>query len=188
MCGAGDKTPARDTDDDEAWQQVRDGAVALQQDTSPAGMLRRAILEEQAVLCDGRYEVLRLGAEDDDDDEAEGAGAEVDTPGFRFSSREYGLAGQPGDVEEETPAQARVEDVLTAYYFSEEAVESRKQAAEWAAGGWQQPADWGSCLDWVADQWGATEDTASPRTKDLLMRLHSPPSHCTSQVVSRTTG
>ena len=95
----------------------------------------------------------------------------MDTPGFRFSSREYGLAGQSGDVGEETLAQARVEDVLAAYYFSEEAVESRRKAAEWAADGWQQPADWGSCLDWIADQWGATEDTASPRTKDLLMRL-----------------
>ena len=65
VCGAGDKIPARDTDDDEAWQQVRDGAVALQQDTSLAGVLRRAILVEQTMLCDGRYEVLRLGAEDE---------------------------------------------------------------------------------------------------------------------------
>ena len=29
----------------------------------------------------------------------------------------------------------------------------------------------GSCLDWIADQWGATEDTTSPQTRDLLMRL-----------------
>ena len=171
VCGAGDRTPARDTDDDEAWQQVRDGAVALQQDTSPAGLLQRDILEEQVVLCDGRYELLRLGVDDEDDDEAVGADAEVDTPGFSFNRRECGLAGQPRDGELETPAQARVEDVLAAYYFREEAVESRRRAAEWAADGWQQPSDWGSCLDWIADQWGATEDTASPRTKDLLMRL-----------------
>ena len=168
---AGDESPASYTVDEEAWQQVRDGAVALQQDTSPAGLLRRAILEEREVLCDGRYEVLRLGVDDDDDDEAVGAGAEVDTPGFSFSRREYGLAGQPRDVEGGTPAQARVEDELAAYYFSVEAVESRGRAAEWAAGGWQQPADWGSCLDWIADQWGGTEDTASPRTQNLLIRL-----------------
>ena len=76
-------------------------------------------------------------------------GHTVDTPGFRFSSRGYGLAEQQGDVREEAPAQARVGDVLTAYYFSAEAVESRRQAAEWAAA-----ADWGSCqclrLDWIA--------------------------------------
>ena len=168
---AGDESPASYTVDEEAWQQVRDGAVALQQDTSPAGLLQRDILEEQVVLCDGRYELLRLGVDDEDDDEAVGADAEVDTPGFSFNRRECGLAGQPRDEELEASAQARVEDELAAYYFREEAVESRRRAAEWAAGGWQQPSDWGSCLDWIADQWGATEDTASPRTQDLLMRL-----------------
>ena len=74
---AGDESPASYTVGEEAWQQVRDGAVALQQDTSPAGLLQRAILEGQEVLCDGRYEVLRLGADDKDDDEAVGADVEV---------------------------------------------------------------------------------------------------------------
>ena len=110
-----------------AWQQVRDGAVALQQDTSPAGELQRAIFADQTMLRDGRYEVLRLGAEDEDEDDAEGAGAEVDTPDFQFSKKEcrLQLAGQQEDWGKEAQAQSRVEEVLAAYYFSEEGVESR---------------------------------------------------------------
>ena len=41
--------------------------------------------------------------------------------------------------------------ILKIFYSSPEGpgVESRRKAAEWAAEGWQQPADWpcGSCLD-----------------------------------------
>ena len=51
----------------------------------------------------------------------------------------------------------RTDDVLDVFYSSAEGVESRGKVAEWAAEGWEQPADWGSCLDWVAEQWGAVE-------------------------------
>ena len=117
--------------------------------------------------------MLRLDTRDEDEEVSEGASAEVDTPGFRFDKKGCRLVGQQEGWEKEAQAQDRVKEVLAFYYFSEGGIESQRQAAEWAAGGWQQPADWGSCLDWIADQWGATEDTTSPRTRDnvMLMRL-----------------
>ena len=50
-----------------------------------------------------------------------------------------------------------------------EGEESRRKVAEWAAAGWQQPADWGSCLDWVVEQWGAVEGEGP--LQDLLGQL-----------------
>ena len=53
---------------------------------------------------------------------------------------------------EESVYSADTYDVLDAFYSSPEGVESRRKVVEWAAEGWQQPAGWGSCLDWVAKQ------------------------------------
>ena len=50
-----------------------------------------------------------------------------------------------------------------------EGIESRRKVAEWAAEGWQQRANWGSCLDWIAEQWGAVEGTGP--LQDLLGQL-----------------
>ena len=47
-------------DIEEVWQQVRDGAVALQKEVSLAVVLQRRIYAEQMQLLDGRYEALRL--------------------------------------------------------------------------------------------------------------------------------
>ena len=145
--GADDGQSAEDTEADEGWQQVRDGAAALQQETSSAVVLQRAIFAQQAQLSEGRYEVLRLDTGDEDEEMPEGAGAEVDTPGFRFDRRECRLVGQREGWEKEAKEQGRVDEVLASYYSSEKGVESQRQAAEWAAGGWQQPVGWGSCLD-----------------------------------------
>ena len=60
-----------------------------------------------------------------------------------------------------------MDDVLAAYYFSDEGVESRRKAADWAVGGWQQLADWGRCLDWIADQWGAISMEGASPSQDL---------------------
>ena len=141
---------AGDTDANEGWQQVRDGAAALQQEASSAVVLQRAIFAGQAqlgVVGEGRYEVLRLGTGDEDEEIPEGAGAEVDTPGFRFGRRKCRLVGQRGGWEKGAKEQGRVDELLAFHYFSEKGMESQRQAAEWAAGGWQQPAGWGSCLD-----------------------------------------
>ena len=81
-------------DIEEVWQQVRDGAVALQKEVSLAVVLQRRIYAEQMQLLDGRYEALRLDAGDEDEDDVGGAGAEVDTPNFRFSQRGCRLVEQ----------------------------------------------------------------------------------------------
>ena len=57
---ADDGQSAEDIEADEGWQQVRDGAAALQQETSSAVVLQRAIFAEQAQLSEGRYAVLTL--------------------------------------------------------------------------------------------------------------------------------
>ena len=52
--------------------------------------------------------------------------------------------------------------LMRMHYSSAEGGESRGKVAEWAAAGWQQPSGWSSCLNWVAEQWGAVEDEGPP--------------------------
>ena len=89
--------------------------------------------------------------------------AGVDGQDFRFSQRKGLREEQVAEAAcgGGSESNADTDDILVsnALYSSTEGVESRRKVAEWAAEGWQQPADWGSCLDWIAEQWGAVDGT-----------------------------
>ena len=120
-------------------------------------VLQRSIFAAQAQLSEGRYQVLRLGTGGEGEEVPEGAGAEVDTPSFRFDRKECRLVGQRKWWEKGAKWQGRVDEVLASYITS--------LREEWSRRGRQRNGGQavGSSLR------GATGDTTPPQTKVLLM-------------------